>query len=569
MPSDRPNLARVPSTGEGQESGADYNLKILAPMARFFKEAGRHDDLAQICKASQLAVSDFDTPIRWISLPQFEAFHAETRARVASDDEFRDVCAYRMAESYGPLRFFFWATTPLLLFRAIERANRFFTSVGRFEIVSSGPSFVRLRYTSKRPESRLVCLSRQAQSATGPTLWGMPRASVREIKCMAHGDDACEYEFRWFLRPRWLPAMLGFAAGAAGSWLALRLGAGSAVGAVALSVLGAVLAQVRELSGNERANRAKEAESTEALRIMVDDAADVRRELLALHERQREWSRLIEEEATSRMSTIEEMSTELKRMQAERAETVRGFSHDLRNPLFVLRAAIHTLREGSEVPPEDKKSALDDLDAAYERMCELLDQLMRVVTSRREFMAFSPRRLEVGSLGDRLQRRIRALVHGRDIRTAVFSTREAPEAIQIDPIVFDRILDNLLTNAAKYTERGSILIEIDGTPGFLVLKISDTGRGMSDDELGRAFRPGGSKAEERATQSYGIGLSVVAGLVGRLGGRIEVMSKVDQGTTFWVYLPETTEADSIKIKAALGDVPASALSEVVRVRRSA
>ena len=113
MPSDRPNLARVPSTGEGQESGADYNLKILAPMARFFKEAGRHDDLAQICKASQLAVSDFDTPIRWISLPQFEAFHAETRARVASDDEFRDVCAYRMAESYGPLRFFFWATTPV------------------------------------------------------------------------------------------------------------------------------------------------------------------------------------------------------------------------------------------------------------------------------------------------------------------------------------------------------------------------------------------------------------------------------------------------------------------------
>lgn len=61
----------------------------------------------------------------------------------------------------------------------------------------------------------------------------------------------------------------------------------------------------------------------------------------------------------------------------------------------------------------------------------------------------------------------------------------------------------------------------------------------------------------------------MAGLVGRLGGRIEVMSKVDQGTTFWVYLPETTEADSIKIKAALGDVPASALSEVVRVRRSA
>ncbi|MBK6695074.1 MAG: hypothetical protein IPG50_23120 [Myxococcales bacterium] len=549
------------------ETAADYNLKILAPLARFFKEAGRLDDLEAICRAARIAPADFESSIRWVSFSQFEAFHVAARARVASDEEFTEVCAHHMAVSYGPLRFFFWATTPLLLFKAIERGNRFFTSVGTFSIVNSGPNFVRLRYSSERPESRLVCLSRQAQSAMGPTLWGMPRASVRERKCMAHGDECCEYEFHWFSRPRWLPAMLGFAMGALGSWAATRAGMGSAVAAVSLPLLGAVVAQARELARTERANRATQAESTEALRLMVDDAAEVRRELLALHERQREWSQLIEGEAAQRAETIEAMSNDLKRLQAERAATVRGFSHDLRNPLQLLRGTIDALREGPPPSAAETKSTVDDLEDVYARMCSLLDQLMRVVTSRREFMAFAPKRLDVGPLGERLLRRVRALVHGRDIRTSVFSTREAPDAIHIDLVVLDRIVDNLLTNAAKYTDRGSILIEIDGHPGFLVLKISDTGRGMSDDELGRAFSPGGSSESERAPKSFGLGLSVVVGLLARLGGRIEVMSKVGKGSTFWVYLPVGAETEAGEPGVTSGEVVA--LSEIVRVRRTA
>lgn len=565
MPSsDRVSMASVTDA----PGAADYNLKILAPIARYFKEAGRHEELHAICSAAGILVSDFDNAIRWLSARQFEIFHEETRKRVASDEEFSKACSHRMAESYGPLKFFFWATTPLLLFRAIERASRFFTSVGQFHIVSTGPNVVRLRYESTRQESRLVCLSRQAQSAMGPTLWGMPHASVREHKCIAHGDACCEYEFRWFSRPRWLPAIVGFVLGATAAFVFGRSPLGHSAGLVALPLLGAALGQVRELLVTERANHATQTESTEALRLMVDDAGEVRRELLAMHERQREWGRLIEDEAAQRMQTIEEMSSELKRMQAERAETVRGFSHDLRSPLFVLKANISLLQNRAGSDEADIDAAIEDLDSAYERMCALLDQLMRVVTSRREFMAFSPKRIEIPPLGERLHRRIRALVHGRDIRTSVFATREAPEAIEVDPVVLDRILDNMLTNAAKYTERGSILVEVDGTPEFLVLKISDTGRGMSEDELGRAFTAGASEQRSRAAKSYGLGLSVVVDLVGRLGGRIEVMSKVGQGTTFWVYLPVASEPSSIKQKA-YAELADAGSSQVVRVRRTA
>src|SRR5690606_479521 len=141
----------------------------------------------------------------------------------------------------------------------------------------------------------------------------------------------------------------------------------------------------------------------------------------------------------------------------------------------------------------------------------------------------------------------RALVHGKPIRSSVFRVREAPDEVVVDAMVLDRIIDNLLSNAAKYTQNGSIVVEVAGTPGFLTLKISDTGRGMEPDSLERAFVSGASEPAQRQSGSYGIGLSVVIDLLGRIGGRLEVMSKPNTGTTFWVHVPvranERTEAD--------------------------
>jgi signal transduction histidine kinase len=128
-------------------------------------------------------------------------------------------------------------------------------------------------------------------------------------------------------------------------------------------------------------------------------------------------------------------------------------------------------------------------------------------------------------------------VYGKPIRSSVFRVREAPDRVIVDPMVLDRILDNLLTNAAKYTETGSVMLEVGGTPGHLTLKVSDTGRGMAPERLEKAFVSGATSAGDRAANSYGIGLSVVVDLLRRIGGRVEVMSKKDVGTTFWVHVP--------------------------------
>ena len=144
-----------------------------------------------------------------------------------------------------------------------------------------------------------------------------------------------------------------------------------------------------------------------------------------------------------------------------------------------------------------------------------------------------------------------------------------PGEVEIDPLALDRIIDNMLTNAVKYTERGSIVVELDGTPGHLVIKVSDTGRGIAPDAVERIFQPGGSSQTSRRGDSFGIGLSVVVQLLEQIGGRLEVMSKPASGTTFWVHLPveRAPPAPSpVRERPGHEKSPAEALRRVVRIR---
>src|SRR5690606_21507544 len=129
------------------------------------------------------------------------------------------------------------------------------------------------------------------------------------------------------------------------------------------------------------------------------------------------------------------------------------------------------------------------------------------------------------------------------------------DRIETDPLIFERVIDNLCTNAAKYTERGSIVLELDGRPGFLVLKISDTGRGIAPERLEKIFAADSSPDAERAARSLGVGLSVVVTLMGQIGGRVEVMSKVGRGTTFWAHFPLEIDASRVGLDAKR-DAPA-------------
>ncbi|WP_394834017.1 HAMP domain-containing histidine kinase [Pendulispora rubella] len=541
---ERISVAPISRRQPNRTEDPEFNLRLMWPLARYLEDRGGREELETFAQSCGLDAADFEGKNKWISWERLELLLANARAVLGDDETLKVACTHRMAEVYGPARLFLWAPAPSLVFRTLEMSNRLYTRVGEFKLISRGRNHARVRWTSSRPESRLVCISRQAQTCKLPTLWGMPEAMVREYSCVARGDKCCEYHFYWYSGRTGLFAVTTFALVAFVTWLASPGLLGTPIGWT-LPVLSGALAHMYDMFRGDRADRTTREEVTDALRRVANEEAEARREIVLLHQRQREWTRMLEEENVERSATLAQIAERVEHLQDAREKTLLGFSHDLRNPLTAIQFSADFLRENTDFLDAEGQLVVQDLESAIAHMRSMLAELMVVATAQRNMMTLAPTTIDVAGLVERLRRRVRALVHGRDdVRATVVATREAPGSIEMDPLLLDRVLDNLLTNAAKYTDRGAITVEVDGVRGFLVIRVSDTGRGIKSDDLERTFRAGGSDPHTRAKNSYGVGLSVVVQLLGRIGGTLEVMSKPGKGTTFWVRFPVKFETES-------------------------
>ena len=558
---------------EKPAASPDYSLRILWSLARWIEDTKGSAELAKVAAAASVRPEDFDGSTRWVSHPQFETILEGARELAGDEETFRRACAYRFAESYGALRYMIWALSPQQLYEAVVRVSKQVTRAGEFKTVRSERSAFVVRYTSTKAESRLMCVSRQVGWINGPMMWRLPPAELVESACLAHGDAHCEYSLRWFDRWRILPIVVGLAIGGAAA-LILHFAAMSSLPAwIVMPALGAALGHILELRRMHATNVKLGRDLNEVVRELGQAEAETRSEIFALNQRQREWIRLMEEQVTERTTTLERIVEGLDSLQQTRVSSIRGFSHDLRNPLFVVRGNTQFLRE--KFTEGDEAEALRDMEVAAVQIETMLTKLMEVATHELGFVKLAPKPIAVAPLAEIFRRRLRALVHGRDIKVSVFCTREAPESLVIDPLVFDRVVDNLLTNATKYTHRGSILLEISGTPGssiadaaesFLTLKLSDTGEGIPSEKLARVFRPRPA-GEPTSAKSYGIGLSSVVRLLAQIGGRLDVMSKAGVGTTFWAHFPIKAAAAEAKRSEGAEDNLESMITRVVTIRK--
>jgi signal transduction histidine kinase len=109
-----------------------------------------------------------------------------------------------------------------------------------------------------------------------------------------------------------------------------------------------------------------------------------------------------------------------------------------------------------------------------------------------------------------------------------------------DPVKIRQILINLTSNAAKFTDKGKIILTLSTGNNGIKITVSDTGIGIKEDDLNKLFTAF-SQLEDAKTKRYegtGLGLTITKNLLGLLGGNISVLSKFGKGTTFEVYLPK-------------------------------
>jgi signal transduction histidine kinase len=233
------------------------------------------------------------------------------------------------------------------------------------------------------------------------------------------------------------------------------------------------------------------------------------------------------------------MGGKLRELDVMKLDFVNGITHDLKSPLAAVSSSADLVRREAEKMP-DSSGMLQNLLLVRQNA----DRLMNLVTSILD-VAHIESALELHKapilleeIAMRASRPLRSMAAAKGLSLEV-SVLHNLAPISVDAGKMERVFANLIGNAVKFTEQGSVTVEVDREPGGQVLKVVDTGPGIPPEFLGRLFtkfsrasRPGGPKVD-----GSGLGLSIAKGIVEGHGGRIEVRSEEGKGSTFSVFLP--------------------------------
>src|ERR1700761_4653272 len=218
-------------------------------------------------------------------------------------------------------------------------------------------------------------------------------------------------------------------------------------------------------------------------------------------------------------------------------------SHEFRTPLTLLLGPLDDAL--SEVEPE---TALAQRLSTAERNAR---RLQRLVDSLLDFSRIEAGRAnarlvctDVGALTEQIASSFTELCHRAGLELMLDC---APALADVDAGMWETIILNLISNAAKYTLRGSISVAVRAEPEHCLITMRDTGVGISAEDLGRLFERfyRADNVRGRSVEGTGIGLTLVRGLVELHRGTIEIDSELDRGTTVTIRLPRSVENTAV------------------------
>jgi signal transduction histidine kinase len=234
--------------------------------------------------------------------------------------------------------------------------------------------------------------------------------------------------------------------------------------------------------------------------------------------------------------TLREMRRAYK-LSRLKTDFVANISHELRTPLTSVRLFAETLREGRAEGPEEVRECVAMLSSEADRLSRMVEKLLdwsRLESGRGKLEL---QRTEVPVLLDRIGDAYRA-----QQLPASYQTEVEPQlpAVNVDPDAMAQVVLNLLHNAVKYTpDDKRIRVRARRAGRNVAIEVEDNGPGVRPHDRKRIFDRfyRGDDLLSRQTEGTGLGLAIAKKIVELHGGRIELDSKVGEGSTFRVILP--------------------------------
>jgi signal transduction histidine kinase len=245
-----------------------------------------------------------------------------------------------------------------------------------------------------------------------------------------------------------------------------------------------------------------------------------------------------------RMEEIEAGRFAAEQASAAKSQFLATISHEVRSPLAGLSGMLDLLLDTSLDATQRERAQVARSSARH--LLALLDDLLDLSKIEANRIDLAPEEADVGRLAQEVVVLVSAGLKGRELHLTCKIDGTLPDAVTCDPKRLRQVLLNLVGNAVKFTESGSVELQVgyELRSGQLNVAVCDTGVGIPDDARAGLFRRfvQGDSPLNRARGGSGLGLAISMELVELMGGEIRCDSVPGFGSTFRFWIPAPAAA---------------------------
>lgn len=284
----------------------------------------------------------------------------------------------------------------------------------------------------------------------------------------------------------------------------------------------------------------------------------VRTEQLKLTEELQSHTRQMEREILRRSEQLQQNNQKLRAAEQSKNEFFANVSHELRTPLTLILAPLESLLSGRYGSiSKEQSELLGTIRNNSVRLLQLVNSILDFSKIEAGKMKVLMEPLNISELTTSILSDFRSSAKEKEIDFEADISSEHPN-IRMDRYLFERILFNLLSNAVKFTpNKGKIKVQLKWKENVLILTVSDSGIGISPEDLPKLFQKF-QQVEGSSTRRFegtGLGLAMVKEFCNLLGGDVSVESRPDAGSRFTVSIPTETVSDAAPDSGSIQSSP--------------
>lgn len=260
------------------------------------------------------------------------------------------------------------------------------------------------------------------------------------------------------------------------------------------------------------------------------------------------------------VGVFRDITTE-KQEEAKRSEFVNTASHEMRTPIAAIEGYL-SLALNPKVAQLDAhaKSYLDKAHAATQHLGVLFQDLLTSSKAEDGRIASYPTVVEIGEIVAQAADagRFNARKNGLELKFQVSSNNEVAGGKVIRPLFYAfvdanrlrEVMQNLIDNAIKYTQQGSITVSLTGNDKIVQIQVADTGTGIPEEDIPHLFQKfyRVDSSMTRTVGGTGLGLYISRKIIEMYNGHIWVESQIGKGSTFFINLPRLTAGQALEMQ---------------------